>query len=117
MVEPAPLPQVWPHEKNMMPSRTHAPPATVLRSLGSAWLQSGLPVAASYARAIGLAGLPSAVKPATTLPTITGELRQVLWIAPHGCCPIVSPVRASTAMKTEPPSSGLRVVEEPFRVM
>src|SRR5437764_1397167 len=27
MVEPAPLPQVWPHEKNMTPSRTHGPPA------------------------------------------------------------------------------------------
>src|SRR5438105_8583272 len=110
MVEPAPLPQVRPHEKNMVPSRTQAPPATLLRSLGSGWLQSGLPVPASKARATGRGGLPSAVKPATTLPTITGELRQVLWIEPHGCCQSVSPLPASTARNTEPPSPGLRVV-------
>src|SRR5262249_23311083 len=103
MVEPVPLPQVRPHEKNMVPSRTQAPPATSLRSLANERPQGGLPVAASKARARGFGGLPSAVKPATTLPTITGELRQVLWMAPHGCRQIVSPVRASTARISEPP--------------
>src|SRR5262245_18218661 len=107
MVEPAPLPHVKPHEKNIVPSSTQAPPATLLRSLGSSCRQSGLPVAASHARATGLAGIPSAVKPATTLPTITCDVRHVPWIDPHGYCQIVSPVRVSTARNSAPPSPGL----------
>src|SRR5262245_53906958 len=116
MVEPSPLPKVCPHEKYVTPSSTQAPPATPLVSLpGSSWLHRGLPVFASKAFATGLAGLPSAVKPATTSPTTTGDERHVPWMLPHGCAHSVSPVAASRARNSEPPPC-LRAADEPLRV-
>lgn len=73
-------------------------------------------MAASKVRATGLGGDPSAVKPATMLPTSTGELRQAPWMEPQGCFQSAAPVRASTARNSEPPSPGLAVAR-PLQLM